>query len=91
MFPYYYRPTTPSDSEYLRALAEERAAREQYAAARRAQEEARQRAARARAARRAYASPYSSYHDDDYMLTDPVDYDMDLGLDDSLRASDQPV
>ena len=82
MFPYYYRPTTPSDSEYLRALAEERAAREQYAAARRAQEEARQRAARARAARRAYASPYSSYHDDDYMLTDPVDYDMDLGLDD---------
>ena len=69
MFPYYHYPSpsdpyarfsSPADSDYLRALAEERAAREQYAAARRAQEEARQRAARARAARRAYVSPYSS-------------------------------
>ncbi|KAI0742852.1 hypothetical protein C8Q80DRAFT_1191073 [Daedaleopsis nitida] len=77
MFPYYHYPTTYSDSEYLRALAEERAAREQYAAACRAQEEARQRAARARAARRAYMSPYSSYHDDDRN-----DLDLDLELDD---------
>lgn len=85
MFPYYYHPspsdpyryTSLSDSDYLRALAEERAAREQYAAARRAQEEARQRAARARAARRAYASPYSSFHDDDPSYND-IDLDMDF-------------
>ncbi|KAI0759027.1 hypothetical protein C8Q74DRAFT_1221616 [Fomes fomentarius] len=85
MFPYYHHPspsdpyryTSLSDSDYLRALAEERAAREQYAAARRAQEEARQRAARARAARRAYASPYSSFHDDDPCYND-IDLDMDL-------------
>ncbi|TBU55127.1 hypothetical protein BD310DRAFT_884826 [Dichomitus squalens] len=90
MFPYYgYSApsySVPSDSEYLRALAEERAAREQYAAARRAQEEARARAARARAARRAYASPYNSYHDDDYL--DSYN-DLDLGLeplDDALGS-----
>ncbi|KAM5537424.1 hypothetical protein V8D89_008943 [Ganoderma adspersum] len=76
MFPYYAFPTH-SDSEYFRALAEERAAREQYAAARRAQEEARTRAARAQAARRAYAFPYSSYLGDDY-LTPSCD---DLGVD----------
>ncbi|KAJ8481996.1 hypothetical protein ONZ51_g5628 [Trametes cubensis] len=83
MYPYYYPSsssfgtpyTSSSDADYLRALAEERAAREQYAAARRAQEEARQRAARARAARRAYAAPYNSYHDDEY---DDMDLDMDL-------------
>ncbi|KAI0632965.1 hypothetical protein C8Q77DRAFT_1120700 [Trametes polyzona] len=93
MYPFYYPsssyapssytssypsyPSSSSDAEYLRALAEERAAREQYAAARRAQEEARQRAARARAARRAYAAPYSSYHEDDYN-----DLDLDMDLDD---------
>ena len=76
MFPYYAFPTH-SDSEYLRALAEERAAREQYAAARRAQEEARARAARAQAARRAYASPYSSYLGDDYLTPSCNDLDMD--------------
>ncbi|CDO68784.1 hypothetical protein BN946_scf184989.g50 [Trametes cinnabarina] len=85
MFPYYYPssssygaayPSSSSaDAEYLRALAEERAAREQYAAAKRAQEEARQRAARARAARRAYAAPYNSFHEDEY---DDLDLDMDL-------------
>lgn len=95
MFPYFYGSnpygsniygSSPyghnlSDSEYFRALAEESAAREQYAAARRAQEEARQRAARARAARRAFASPYSSYHDDD-LLNNDLSVDplvMDLG------------
>lgn len=76
MFPYYAFPTH-SDSEYLRALAEERAAREQYAAARRAQEEARARAARAQAARRAYASPYSSYLADDYLTSPYNDLDVD--------------
>ncbi|KAI1789719.1 hypothetical protein LXA43DRAFT_1183090 [Ganoderma leucocontextum] len=68
MFPYCTYPTS-SDSDYLRALAEEHAAREQYAAARRAQEEARARAARAQAARRAYASPYSSFLDGDYLAS----------------------
>ncbi|KAL7278690.1 hypothetical protein ACG7TL_007692 [Trametes sanguinea] len=86
MYPFYsgypsssygtaYPSSSSADAEYLRALAEERAAREQYAAAKRAQEEARQRAARARAARRAYAAPYNSFHDDEY---DDVDLDMDL-------------
>ncbi|KAH9920870.1 uncharacterized protein BXZ73DRAFT_80064 [Epithele typhae] len=78
MFPYYYpSSSTFSDSDYLRALAEERAAREQYVAARRAQEEARERAARARAARRSYLSPYSSYHDDEYPYAADMDLDMD--------------
>ncbi|KAI0354306.1 hypothetical protein OH77DRAFT_1426391 [Trametes cingulata] len=79
-------PSSSSDAEYLRALAEERAAREQYAAARRAQEEARQRAARARAARRAYAAPYSSFHDEDYN-----DLDLDMDLDDGAYYSQRPL
>ncbi|KAI0369259.1 hypothetical protein BV20DRAFT_968119, partial [Pilatotrama ljubarskyi] len=79
-------PPSASDAEYLRALAEERAAREQYAAARRAQEEARQRAARARAARRAYASPYSSFHDEDYN-----DLDLDMDLDDGAYYPQRPL
>lgn len=81
-YPSYY--SSPSDAEYRRALAEERAAREQYAAARRAQEEARQRAARARAARRAYASPYNSYLSDDH---NDLDYDP---LDDSTYLPPRP-
>ncbi|PCH43112.1 hypothetical protein WOLCODRAFT_153174 [Wolfiporia cocos MD-104 SS10] len=60
-YPYAY---PRADAEYLRALADEQAAREQYRAARRAQEDARERAARARLARQAY-SPYNSYLDDD--------------------------
>lgn len=70
MFSNYYPSHcsySPYDAAYARALAEERAARNQYAAALRAQEEARQRAARARLARHAYASasPYTSYLPDD--------------------------
>ena len=83
MFPYYTFPTN-SDSQYLRALAEECAAREQYAAARRAQEEARARAARAQAARRAYASPYGAYLGDNYLSSPYNDFDIDGGsLDDT--------
>ncbi|KAI0670248.1 hypothetical protein C8Q78DRAFT_1079227 [Trametes maxima] len=93
MFPYYYPsssygaafPSSSSDTEYIRALAEERAAREQYAAARRAQEEARQRAARARAARRVYTTPYNSYHDDEY-----DNLDLDMALDDDATAYYHP-
>ena len=47
--------------EYAQALAEERAARNQYAAALRAQDDARKRAARARMAQQAYSSPHNSY------------------------------
>ena len=84
MFPYYTFPTSP-DSEYLRALADERAAREQYAAARRAQEEARARAVRAQAARRAYASPYGSYLAGDYLTAPYNDFDVEGDpLDDAL-------
>lgn len=54
------------DREYLRALAEEEAARRQYAEALRAQEEARNRAARARFARHAYEAPHNSFLDEEY-------------------------
>lgn len=78
-FPYsapsytYGGPTygTPSygfgrpESEYLRAIAEEDAARRQYTDALRAQEEARSRAARARLARQAYESSHNSYISDE--------------------------
>ncbi|KAI0688014.1 hypothetical protein BC835DRAFT_340371 [Cytidiella melzeri] len=60
-------------SDYLQALAEEEAARRQYAEATRAQEEARSRAARARLARQAYESAHSSY------LSDEDDADDMLG------------
>ncbi|KAH9943777.1 hypothetical protein B0H21DRAFT_748018 [Amylocystis lapponica] len=60
--PYGTAYDTPN-ADYLRALADERAARAQYQAARRAQEDARARAARARLARQA-SIPYSSYLDD---------------------------
>ncbi|OBZ75035.1 hypothetical protein A0H81_05456 [Grifola frondosa] len=73
-FPYSSHPSSPHDAEYLRALAEERAARQQFVAAQRAQEEARARAARARATRQAYSSPYNSY------LSDLENHD--LGLED---------
>ncbi|EED82003.1 predicted protein [Postia placenta Mad-698-R] len=77
--PYAYSRAAPvysPDQDYLQALADERAAREQYFAARRAQEEARERAARARAARQAYA-PYNSYYfdDDDGTHEDNDSYD----------------
>lgn len=76
MFPTSYFPSnnygTPTysygghaDSDYLQALAEEDAARRQYADALRAQEEARNRAARARLARQAYESSHNSYLPDD--------------------------
>ncbi|KAI0791001.1 hypothetical protein C8Q75DRAFT_732618 [Abortiporus biennis] len=73
--PYGFSGYSPSD-EYTRALAEERAARSQYAAALRAQEEARQRAARARLARQAFTpySPYNSYSSDDYDDLDEGSY-----------------
>ncbi|THH30453.1 hypothetical protein EUX98_g3733 [Antrodiella citrinella] len=58
------------DQGYARAVAEEQAAHAQYAAALRAQEEARNRAARARAARQAYTSPYASF-----LPTDHADED----------------
>ncbi|TCD68543.1 hypothetical protein EIP91_010468 [Steccherinum ochraceum] len=70
-----YRPAytySPYDAGYAQALAEERAARAQYAAALQAQEEARNRAARARQLREAYASasPYNSYLSDDCDVSD---------------------
>ncbi|OSX55807.1 hypothetical protein POSPLADRAFT_1076704, partial [Postia placenta MAD-698-R-SB12] len=76
--PYAYSRAAPvysPDQDYLQALADERAAREQYFAARRAQEEVRERAARARAARQAY-TPYNSYYfDDDGTHEDNDSYD----------------
>ena len=70
MFPYSYNPYgaasyNPSDAEYLRALAEEQAARQAYTEAVRAQAEARTRAARARQQRQAYERPYSAYFSDE--------------------------
>ncbi|KAK7688644.1 hypothetical protein QCA50_008182 [Cerrena zonata] len=56
-YPSYYSPT----DGYAQALAEERAARDQYVNALQQQQEARDRAARARLARQAYHSPYNSY------------------------------
>jgi hypothetical protein len=59
----------PADNAYLRALAEERAAQQQYAAARRAEQEASERAARARFAQErlghGFGQPHSSYLNDD--------------------------
>ncbi len=67
MFPTSYFPYgaptysyTRPDSDYFQALAEEEAARRQYADALRAQEEARNRAARARLARQAYESAHNA-------------------------------
>lgn len=57
----YARP----NNEYLHALAEEEAARRQYADALRAQEEARNRAARARFARHVFENAHSSYASDE--------------------------
>ena len=77
MFPYtfspYHSPSygsptysySPPDSQYFRALAEEQAARQAYADALRAQEDARARAARARRSRHAYERPHSSYLSDE--------------------------
>jgi hypothetical protein len=68
----YFPYSTPTysyggrpDSDYLQALAEEEAARRQYADALRAQDEARNRAARARLARQAYELSHNSYLSDD--------------------------
>lgn len=80
MFPYSFPYNTPSysstsqpyaDSQYLRAVSEEQAARQAYADALRAQEEARSRAARARRAREAYERAHNSYlsDDDDDMMS----------------------
>lgn len=73
--PYGYGRVSPSysspDADYLRALAQERAAQEQLLAARRAQEEACQRAERARLAQSRYGLPsgynplYEDYEDHD--------------------------
>lgn len=65
--PYGYGPYSSPDTDYLRALAQERAAQEQLLAARRAQEEARQRAERARLVQSRYGLPsaYNSLYDDD--------------------------
>lgn len=68
--PFGYSGYNLVDPDYYRALAEERAAHNQYLAARHAQEQARQRAARARAAWNGYNSPYNSY------LTDDIDDDL---------------
>ncbi|KAH9837728.1 uncharacterized protein C8Q71DRAFT_754191 [Rhodofomes roseus] len=79
--PYSYGRASPSysspDADYLRALAQERAAQEQLLAARRAQEEARQRGERARLARPGYGIPsqYNPIYDDldDYENHDSYD------------------
>lgn len=71
-YPYGYSRYTPPN-EYARALAEERAARNQYIAAVRAEEDARRRAAEARA-RQAYISPYEIPPRSSYL---PVEYDDD--------------
>ncbi|EIN05927.1 hypothetical protein PUNSTDRAFT_127808 [Punctularia strigosozonata HHB-11173 SS5] len=70
--PYGYSAYRPSDNAYLRALAEERAAQQQYEAARRAEQEARERAARARLAQErlgqlghGHGQQWSAYLDDD--------------------------
>ncbi|KAF7793541.1 hypothetical protein EIP86_004655 [Pleurotus ostreatoroseus] len=70
MFPYSFNPYgvasyNTSDAEYLRALAEEQAARQAYTEAVRAQAEARARAARARQQRQAIERPYSAYFSDE--------------------------
>ncbi|KAF7792854.1 hypothetical protein EIP86_003955 [Pleurotus ostreatoroseus] len=70
MFPYSFNPYgapsySASDAEYLRALAEEQAARQAYQDAIRAQADARARAARARRQRQAYERPHSAYLSDE--------------------------
>lgn len=67
-FPYGGAPTYSygrPNSDYFQALAEEEAARRQYAAALRAEEEARNRAARARLARQAYETEHNAYLSDE--------------------------
>ncbi|THG98844.1 hypothetical protein EW026_g3399, partial [Hermanssonia centrifuga] len=87
--PYVYGPPSQNHSEleYRRALAEEQAARQAYADACRAQEDARSRAARARLARQAYDSaygaPHSSYLSDE---DDEVDAHIDYGYGNTLRG-----
>ncbi|KZT07014.1 uncharacterized protein LAESUDRAFT_758832 [Laetiporus sulphureus 93-53] len=73
-----------ADAEYLRALADERAAREQLIAARRAQEEARQRAAaaHARQSRAPYFSPRPTYVEPGY----DIDYEDHDAYDGGLGA-----